>query len=76
MKIEWKDKQTTLYFREIEEGTVFIHCEGDVCMKTGYIKVNDSVEECNAVLLETGELTFFEDHEFVTLPASAKLVVE
>ena len=45
-------------------------------MRTGYIKDNDSVEECNAVILETGELIFFEDHEFVTLPASAKLVVE
>ena len=76
MKIERKDKQTTLYFREIEEGTVFIHCEGDVCMKTSYIKDNDGNEECNAVILETGELTFFEDDEFVTLPASAKLVIE
>lgn len=76
MKIERKDQQTILYFGEIEEGTVFISCDGDVYMRTGYIKDNDSVEECNAVLLETGELTFFEDHEFVTLPASAKLVVE
>ena len=76
MKIELKDKRAILYFGEIEEGTVFISCDGDVCMRTGYIKDNDSVEECNAVLLETGELTFFEDHEFVTLPASAKLVVE
>ena len=35
MKIERKDKQTTLYFREIEEGTVFISGDGDICMKTG-----------------------------------------
>ena len=76
MKIERKDKQAILYFGEIEEGTVFISCDGDVCMRTGYVKDNDNVEEYNAVLLETGELTFFEDHEFVTLPASAKLVVE
>lgn len=76
MKIERKDKQVTLYFREIEEGTVFIHCDGDVCMKTGYIKDNDGNEECNAVILETGELTFFEGYEFVTLPVSARLVIE
>lgn len=76
MKIERKDKQTTFYFREIEEGTVFISGDGDVCMKTGYIKDNDGNEECNAVILETGELTFFEDHEFVTLPVSTKLVIE
>lgn len=76
MKIERKDKQAVLYFGEIEEGTVFISCDGDVCMKTGYIKDNDGLEECNAVILETGELVFFEDHEFVTLPASAKLVIE
>ena len=76
MKIERKDKQAILYFREIEEGTVFISGDGDICMKTGYIKDNDGNEECNAVLLETGELVFFEDHEFVILPASAKLVIE
>lgn len=77
MKIERKDKQTTLYFREIEEGTVFISCDdGDICMKTGYIKDNDGNEECNAVILETGELVFFEEYEFVILPASAKLVIE
>lgn len=76
MKIERKDKQAILYFGEIEEGTVFISNDGDVCMRTAYIKDNDSAEEYNAVLLETGEMTFFEDHEFVTLPASAKLVVE
>ena len=76
MKIERKDKRVTLYFREIEEGTVFIHCDGDVCMKTGYIKDNDGNEEYNAVILETGELTFFEGYEFVTLPVSAKLVIE
>ena len=76
MKIERKDKQITLYFREIEEGTVFIHCEGDVCMKTGYFKDSDGNEECNAVILETGEFAFFEGYEFVNLPISAKLVVE
>ena len=76
MKIERKDRQATLYFREIEEGTVFISSDGDICMKTGYIKDNDSNEECNAVILETGELVFFEGYEFMTLPASAKLVIE
>lgn len=76
MKIERKDKRVTLYFREIEEGTVFISGDGDVCMKTGYIKDNDGNEECNAVILETGELTFFEGYEFATLPTSAKLIVE
>ena len=76
MKIERKDRQTTLYFREIEEGTVFISCDGDVCMKTGYIKDSDGNEECNTVILETGELTFFEGYEFVNLPTSAKLIVE
>ena len=76
MKIERKDNQVILYFREIEEGTVFISNEGDICMKTGYIKDNDSNEECNTVILETGELVFFEGHEFVTLPANAKLVIE
>lgn len=76
MKIERKDKQITLYFREIEEGTVFISGDGDICMKTGYIKDNDSNEECNAVILETGELVFFEGYEFVTLPTNAKLVIE
>lgn len=76
MKIERKNKQVTLYFREIEEGTVFISCDGDVCMKTDYIKDNDSNEECNAVILETGELIFFEGNEFVTLPVNAKLVIE
>lgn len=76
MKIERKDKQITLYFREVVEGTVFISCDGDICMKTSYIKDNDGNEECNTVILETGELTFFEGHEFVNLPASAKLIVE
>ena len=76
MKIERKDKQAILYFREIEEGIVFISGDNDICMKTGYIKDNDSNEECNAVILETGELVFFEGHEFVTLPASAKLMFE
>ena len=76
MKIERKDKQVTLYFEEIEEGTVFISCDGDVCMKTSYIKDNDDNEECNAVILETGELIFFEGHEFVVLPTNAKLVIE
>ena len=76
MKIERKDKKVTLYFREIEEGTVFIHCDGDICMKTDYIKDNDSNEEYNAVILETGKLVFFEGYEFVTLPVSAKLVIE
>lgn len=76
MKIERKDKQVTLYFKEIEEGTVFISCDGDVCMRTGYIKDDDNNEECNAVILETGELVFFEDYEFVTLPTSAKLMIE
>lgn len=76
MKIERKDRQTTLYFREIEEGTVFISVEGDVCMKTSHFKDSDGNEECNAVILETGEFVFFEGYEFVNLPASAKLVVE
>ena len=76
MKIERKNKPATLYFREIEEGTVFISGDGDVCMKTGYIKDNDGIEECNTVILETGELTFFEGYEFVTLPMSARLVIE
>lgn len=76
MKIERKDKQTTLCFREIKEGTVFIYGAGDVCMRTDYFKDKDSAEKYNAVLLETGTLTFFEGYELVTLPASAKLVVE
>lgn len=76
MKIERKDKQVTLYFREIEEGTVFISCDGDVCMRTGYIKDNDGIEQYDAVILETGELVFFDNHEFVMLPVSAKLVIE
>ena len=63
MKIERKDKKTTLYFREVEEGTVFISGDGDVCMKTnyGYIQDEDGNEECNAVILETGELVFLKD---------------
>ena len=76
MKIERKDKQATLYFGEIEEGTVFIADDDFTCMKTSYIKDNDCNEEYNTVILETGELIFFEDHEFVTLPASAKLTIE
>lgn len=76
MKIERKDKQVTLHFREIEEGTVFISCDGDVCMRTGYIKDSDGIEQYNAVILETGELVFFDVYECVTLPASAKLVIE
>ena len=76
MKIERKDKQATLYFGEIGEGTVFISGDGNVCMKTDHVRDSDNIEECNAVILETGELVFFEDHEFVTLPASAKLVIE
>ena len=76
MKIERKDKQVTLYFGEIKEGTVFISCDGDVCMRTSYFKDSDGNEECNSVILETGEMVFFEDHEFVTLPVSAKLVIE
>lgn len=76
MKIERKNKQATLYFREIEEGTVFISGDDVTCMKTIYIKDNDCNEEYNTVILETGELIFFEDHEFVTLPVSARLVIE
>lgn len=76
MKIERKDRQATLYFREIEEGTVFISGDDVICMKTSYVKDNDSNEEYNTVILETGELIFFEGYEFVTLPTSAKLVVE
>ena len=76
MKIERKDKKTTLYFREVEEGTVFISCDGDICMRTSYIKDNDGNEEYNAVILETGKLVFFEGYEYATLPANAKLIVE
>ena len=78
MKIEYQNKQTTLYFREIEEGTVFISGDGDVCMKTSHFKDSDSnsIEESDAVILETGELVFFEGYEFVTLPVNAKLVIE
>ena len=76
MKIEHKNKQTTLYFREIEEGTVFISGDDVICMKTSYVKDSDGNEECNTVILETGELIFFEGYEFVTLPVSAKLVIE
>ena len=76
MKIERKDKQVTLYFREIEEGTVFISGDGDVCMKTSHFKDSDGNEECDAVILETGEFVFFEGYEFVILPMSAKLVIE
>lgn len=76
MKIERKDKKETLYFREIEAGTVFISDAGDICMKTDHFKNSDSNEECNAVILDTGELVFFEGYEFVVLPAGAKLVIE
>lgn len=76
MKIEHKSKELTLCFQEVKEGTVFISCDGDVCMKTGYIKDKDANEECNTVILETGELTFFEGYELVTLPVNAKLVIE
>ena len=78
MKIERKNKPTMLCFHEIEEGTVFIARDGDICMKTNYGYIQDKIctKECNAVFLQTGKLTLFGKDDFISLPISAKLVIE
>jgi hypothetical protein len=76
MKIERKDYVPMCRFDEIAEGDIFIDAEGDVYMKMEIIQEEDGYRCYNAVILESGEITFFEPSERITLPRSAKLVIE
>lgn len=75
MKIDRK-VMTSVLFKDIEKGDVFIDDDGDVCMKTEYLCVDDESRNVNAVTLNFGDLFFIEDDNFVWLPKFAKLTVE
>ena len=76
MKIERNDLSAMCRFDEIANGDVFIDSEGDICMKMKNISDEYACEDFNAVLLETGDVIFFDPFERVTIPHSAKLVIE
>ena len=76
MKIERKDYVPMCRFSEITEGDVFIDAEGDVCMKIETIQESDGYHYYNTIVLDNGEITFLEPSERITLPRSAKLVIE
>jgi hypothetical protein len=73
MKIERNDYAPRCRFDLLAEGDVFIDSEGDVCMKIQIIQEDDGY---NIIFLESGEAAFFEPSEYVTLPRSAKLIIE
>ena len=76
MKIERNDLTTMCRFDEIANGDIFIDSEGDICMKMEKFFGSYANEVFNAVLLETGSVIFFDSFARVTLPRSAKLVIE
>ena len=76
MKIERNDSPTILRFDEIDEGDVFLDVEGDVCMKKQTIVEEDGCYTYNAVNLESGEACFYESFDRISLPHSAKLIID
>ncbi len=76
MKIERNDSPTILRFDEIAEGDVFLDTEGDVCMKMDSIVEEEGYHTYNAVNLESGEVCFYEPFDRISLPHSAKLIID
>lgn len=76
MKIERNDSPTILRFDEIDEGDVFLDTEGDVCMKMQHIVEENGYDTFNAVNLESGEACFYESFDRISLPHSAKLIID
>jgi hypothetical protein len=76
MKIERNDSLTILRFDEIIEGDVFLDTEGDVCMKMQRIVEEDSCYTYNAVNLDSGEAYFYEPFDRISLPHSARLIID
>lgn len=76
MRIERNDSPTILRFDEIDEGDVFLDMEGDVCMKMQTIVEEDGCYTYNAVNLESGEACFYECFDRISLPHSAKLIID
>lgn len=62
------------YFRNIERGTVFA-IEDRICMAIELIEEKESGVFLNAVNLETGELTYCFDTDFIQ-PVEAELYVK
>lgn len=75
MKIDRKVMSSVL-FKNVEKGDVFIDDDGDVCMKTECLFMDSEDRSVNAVTLNFGDLFFIEDNNFVWLPKFAKLTVE
>ena len=75
MKIERNDSPAILRFDEIDEGDVFLDTEGDVCMKMQNIVEENGYDTFNAVNLESGEACFYEPFDRISLPHSAKLII-
>lgn len=75
MKIDRK-VMSSILFKDIEKGDVFIDDDGDVCMKTECLFVDNAGQNVNAVTLTFGDLFFIEDDDLVWLPNSDKLMVE
>lgn len=75
MKIDRK-VMSSIRFKDIEKGDVFIDDDGDVCMKTECLFVDSVRQNVNAVTLNFGDLFFIEDDNFVWLPKFTKLTVE
>ena len=76
MKIERNDSPTVLRFDEIAEGDIFISTDGDICMKMENIVEEDGYHAYNAVDLDSGEAYFYESFERISLPRSAKLIID
>jgi hypothetical protein len=76
MKIERNDSPTILRFDEIAEGDVFLDTEGEVCMKMQIIVEEDGYHTYNAINLDSGEACFYEPFERISLPHSAKLIID
>ena len=76
MKIERNDSPSIFRFDEIIEGDVFLDAEGEVCMKMQNIVEEDGYHTYNAINLDSGEACLYEPFERISLPRSAKLVIE
>ena len=73
MKVIAKQNPTTVYFKDVNPGQIFIYNEGEVYMKLDL--AYHTYDECgyedatwSAVYLETGELCQFDLLEDVQLP--------
>lgn len=76
MKIERNDRPTILRFDEIVEGDIFLDMEGEVCMKIQNIAEEGGYHLYNAVNLDSGEACFYEPFDRISLPHSAKLIID